>query len=76
VLTGILSVVFLIGVPIWLVVEEVLHRSRIRLRAGRPVEFRRSVRQPGASNRYGFGARARHAMTRALSCGFENGFVR
>jgi hypothetical protein len=36
-LAEILSVLFLVGVPIWLVAEYVRHRSRIVLSAGRPV---------------------------------------
>lgn len=40
-LTEILSVVFLVGVPIWLVVEVVLHRSHMRARPARRVEVRR-----------------------------------
>jgi hypothetical protein len=50
-LTEILSLVFLVGVPIWLVVEKVLHRSRRRM-AGRPAGVRRSVRQSAASDRF------------------------
>ena len=49
-LTAILSVVFLVGVPIWLVVEKVLHRSRTRVRAGRPAGVRRTVRHTAASD--------------------------
>ncbi len=49
-LTAILSVVFLVGVPIWLVVEKVLHRSRTRVRARRPAGVRRAVRHTAASD--------------------------
>src|SRR6266513_328367 len=49
-LTAILSVVFLVGVPIWLVVEKVLHRSRTRVRARRPAGVRRPVRHTAASD--------------------------
>jgi hypothetical protein len=44
-LAEILSIVFLVGVPIWLVVERVRHRSRITLNAGRLVECRRTGRR-------------------------------
>lgn len=50
-LTQILSVLFLVGVPIWLVVEEVLHRSHKLTRAARPDQVRRSVRRTVASDR-------------------------
>ncbi len=50
-LTQILSVLFLVGVPIWLVVEEVLHHSHTRSRAARPDQVRRSVRRTVASDR-------------------------
>jgi hypothetical protein len=42
-LKEVLSVVFMIGVPIWLVVEEILHRSRVRVNARRPREIRKSA---------------------------------
>jgi hypothetical protein len=50
-LTGILSVAFLVGVPIWLVIEEVLHRSHVRAKAARLLEVRRPGRRTVASDR-------------------------
>ena len=50
-LTEILSVAFLVGVPIWLVIEEVLHRSHIRAKAARVVGVRRSGRETVAADR-------------------------
>ena len=44
-LKEVLSVVFLVGVPIWLVLEEVLHRSRVRVNAGRALEIRKSAQK-------------------------------
>jgi hypothetical protein len=40
-LTAILSVAFLVGVPIWLVIEKVLQGSHIRAKAARLIEVRR-----------------------------------
>ena len=50
-LTEILSVAFLVGVPIWLVVEHVLHRSHIRAKAARLIEVRRPGRRTVAADR-------------------------
>jgi len=50
-LTEILSVAFLVGVPIWLVIEEVLHKSHIRAHAARVPGARRRGRQTVASGR-------------------------
>jgi hypothetical protein len=50
-LTEILSAAFLVGVPIWLVIEEVLHKSQIRAHAARVLGARRRVRQTVPSDR-------------------------
>ena len=50
-LTEILSVAFLVGVPIWLVVEHVLHRSHIRAKAARLIEVRPPGRRTVAADR-------------------------
>ncbi len=49
--TEILSVAFLVGVPIWLVVEHVLHRSHIRAKAARLIEVRPPGRRTVAADR-------------------------
>ena len=51
VLTEILGAVFVLGLPLWLTVEEMLHRMPARAKAVKPLELRRPARQAVPADR-------------------------
>jgi hypothetical protein len=51
IMTEIVGAVFVLGLPLWLTLEEMLHRVPARAQAERTLELRRPARQTVAADR-------------------------